>query len=347
MKIKPIQFKNDRLKIIDQTVIPAELKIISLNSLNKSIEAINMLRIRGAPAIGIVAAYTIFLETKKQLLQGVLNDFSFNTICTKLASTRPTAYNLFWAIEEMKQCFLKYKNDRTGLLEALKSKALSIHTNDIEMCERIGKFGAPLIQDYNNIITHCNAGIFATGGNGTALSVIYEAFKINRNLHVYVDETRPLGQGARLTYYELEMHKVKCTLIVDSSSGSLCAAKKIDAVIVGADRICLNGDFANKIGTFNLAVLAKNFNIPFFVAAPSSTFDLKLKSGKSINIESRDKSEILSMWNITLDYNVYNPSFDITPGDYVTGFITDFGIIKKPYKKNILKQLKNRENVNE
>ncbi len=346
MKLSTIQFENDQLKIIDQTQLPERLKIIPLNSLNKSVEAIKSLRVRGAPAIGIIAAYTIFIEVRNQIKLGLFNQNIFRNICRQLAESRPTAVNLFWAIEQMEACYNKYKDlEQTDLLSHLRQCAISIHDSDREMCQQIGRFGASIFKDFNNVITHCNAGILATGGNGTALSVIYEAFKFNNKLHVYVDETRPLGQGARLTYYELQKNGINCTLLIDSASGSLFEKNKIDAVIVGADRICLNGDFANKIGTFNLAVLAKNFNIPFFVAAPCSSFDKNLVSGKKIIIEQRNKSEILTTWGIKGDYRVYNPAFDVTEASYITSFITDVGIIKKPFTKNIKKKLKLKENL--
>lgn len=344
MTLQTIRFKADQLKIIDQTLLPGKLKIVCLDSLNKSIEAIKKLRVRGAPAIGIVAGYSLFLETKKQIESNNFNEKTFIKSCNALALSRPTAVNLFWAIKQMTCCYYNNRElSSSELISKLRNCAVGIHKEDVEMCKQIGCFGAPLISKYENIITHCNAGILATGGNGTALSVIYEAFKSNKNLHVYVDETRPLGQGARLTYYELQKSGINCTLLVDSASGSLFTENKIEAVIVGADRICLNGDFANKIGTFNLAVLAKNFNIPFFVAAPISTFDMNLTSGDHINIEQRAKSEILSTWNIKEDYQVYNPAFDITKAKYVTHFITNFGIINKPFKKNIIQKLIRKE----
>ncbi|KAA3609845.1 MAG: S-methyl-5-thioribose-1-phosphate isomerase [Calditrichaeota bacterium] len=342
MKLEAISFKNNTLSIIDQTLLPQHFKIITLDSLNKSIEAIKKLKVRGAPAIGIIAAYTIYIEAKKLSQKNSLTKRSFNDVCKSVASSRPTAVNLFWAVRQMEITFRKFSpNGNSILISELKKRAISIHKKDKIKCSKIGENGSPLIKNVNNVLTHCNAGMLATGGSGTALSVIYEAHNSNKNLHVYVDETRPLGQGARLTYFELKHNNVECTLLSDNAAGSLFAQKEIEAVIVGADRIAMNGDFANKIGTFPLAVLAKTFNIPFYVAAPITTFDQNAKSKEDIPIEMRSKKEILSFWNIDdeLNYNVYNPAFDITESSYVSAFITDIGIIKKPFTTNIKKSL--------
>jgi methylthioribose-1-phosphate isomerase len=340
MNLKAIEFSNDTLRIVDQTLLPNSLKLITIDSLNKSIEAIKMLRVRGAPAIGIVAAYTLFLESKKLLLKNELDDLAFGKICVMLKDSRPTAVNLAWAINKISDCYSRHKNSAENvLLNSLRACAVLIHQNDEKSCDLIGSFGAELFTEYKNILTHCNAGILATGGNGTALSVIYQTAKKNSGIHVYVDETRPLGQGARLTYYELSENNIDCTLLTDNSAGSLFATGKIDAVIVGADRIAANGDVANKIGTFTLAVLAAAHNIPFYVAAPASSFDLSINNGKLIPIEMRNEEEVLSFWNIKNNgtYNVYNPAFDITGSKYITAIITELGIIKKPFTKNISK----------
>jgi methylthioribose-1-phosphate isomerase len=339
MKLEAISFKNDTLNIIDQTLLPKQLKIITLASLNKSIEAIKKLRVRGAPAIGIIAAYSIFLEVKLLTEKGNFSQKSFNIICEKVALSRPTAVNLFFAINKMKSVYSNFNKQTSNiLLDELKKCAVSIHAEDKKSCEQIGYFGAKIFKEYNNVITHCNAGILATGGDGTALSILYKAFKINKKLHVYVDETRPLGQGARLTYFELSQNNVPCTLLPDNAAGSLFSQNLIDAVVVGADRIALNGDFANKIGTFPLAVLAKNFNIPFYVAAPDTTFDMNAENKRDIPIEMRSKEEVVSFWGIdnSDNYNVYNPAFDITPAEFVTAIITNLGVIEKPDKNKIL-----------
>jgi len=200
----------------------------------------------------------------------------------------------------------------------------------------IGKYGAELLPDKTNILTHCNAGLLATGGKGTALSVVYQAAK-SKDIHVFVDETRPVGQGARLTYWELSQFNIPATLIADNMAASLMQQKKVDAIIIGADRIAINGDFANKIGTYGLAVLAQYHQVPFYVAAPLSSFDVHLESGSDIPIEFRSKEEILDFWQIRnqQDYEVYNPAFDVTPNEMVTGIITENGVLKKPFKEKI------------
>ncbi|MCB9057654.1 MAG: S-methyl-5-thioribose-1-phosphate isomerase [Calditrichae bacterium] len=336
MTLHTISFENNTLKIIDQTLLPQKLKVIELDSFEKSMEAIKSLRVRGAPAIGIVAAYALYLEALRLKNLNKLTPLSYKEISALMRIVRPTAVNLSWAVDKMYHCF-KENYSKDYLLENLKNCALSIHDDDRQTCEAIGKNGAILLENKKAVLTHCNAGILATGGNGTALSVIYEAFKQNKQLHVFVDETRPLGQGARLTFYELNQNNVNCTLLTDNAAASLFQLKKFDAVILGADRVTLSGDFANKIGTYNLAVLAKVHKIPFYVAAPVSSFDRNLVNGKDIEIEMRDSNEVLSFWNIDQkqSYKVYNPAFDVTPGRLVTAFITEKDIITKPFKKNI------------
>lgn len=346
MSLKAINFKNNALSIIDQTLLPNTNTLVDLDTFDKTIEAIKSLRVRGAPAIGIVAAYGVFIECLKIEKSGNFNSKSFEKICSKIKDSRPTAVNLSWAVDKMRDVYYsKIKSDKSVLLDYLKDCAVNIHLDDARKCDAIGKHGSVLLKDLNNVITHCNAGLFATGGNGTALSVIYTAHKFNQDLHVFVDETRPLGQGVRLTYYELKKNNVNCTLLPDNAAGSLFSKKSIDAVIVGADRITLNGDFANKIGTYPLAVLAEAHRVPFYVAAPTSTFDAELEEGAAIPIEMRSANEVLFLWNInnTEEYKVYNPAFDVTPAKYVTAFITETGIIKKPFKSKINKLINSKE----
>ncbi len=338
MIIQAINFKNNNLDIIDQTLLPNEYKIIRLNNLNESIEAIKRLRVRGAPAIGIVAAYSLYLHARRLAETGSLNDDTFISAADSLKDSRPTAVNLEWAIEKLTKTYFSFnKNDNQMLLNELQNTAVEIHKNDIMTCDRIGEHGSDVIRDGFNILTHCNAGILATGGSGTALSPIYTAKKSGKNIHVFVDETRPLGQGARLTYWELKKNNIPATLITDGMAASLMQEQKIDLVIVGADRISSNGDFANKIGTYSLAVLAGYHHVPFYTAAPASSFDLSLGSGSEIPIEYRDKSEILNFWNISdyEGYDVHNPAFDVTPNKFLTGIITEHGIIEPPFLKNI------------
>lgn len=338
MKINTIRFDNDRLFIIDQTRLPEHTAEIELSDLDQAIDAIKKLKVRGAPAIGITAAYAFYLETKRLINDGADNDQKILAAADKLKQARPTAVNLEWAVNRMMNVFVHNRAaSGSELMGLLRQSALDIHEEDRETCRKIGENGAEIVQNGFHILTHCNAGILATGGLGTALAVIYTAHNQKKNVHVYVDETRPLGQGTRLTYWELKQHNVPATLITDNVAASLMRRSKIDLIIVGADRITMNGDFANKIGTYNLAVLARYHNIPFYCAAPSSTFDRELENGENIPVEIRDKSEVTALWGIGNHdfYDVYNPAFDVTPGELLTGIITEKGIINKPYKQNI------------
>jgi methylthioribose-1-phosphate isomerase len=339
MNIESIVFENNTLRIINQKELPQTFKYITLSTLSNVIDAIKSLKVRGAPAIGILAAYGMYKHAEFLYSKNQLNINNLTQAADALKSSRPTAVNLGWAVDKMMKAFLKYSGSPIDdvLLSKLKETAVNIHLNDKNTCASIGKFGAQLIKDRSNILTHCNAGILATGGRGTALSVIYEAKKQGKNIHVYVDETRPVGQGARLTYWELTKNNIPATLIADNMAASLMQLNKIDSVIVGADRIAKNGDTANKIGTYSLAVLAYYHQIPFYVAAPLSTFDFSIESGGEIPIEFRNKEEILAFWNIDNknDYNVYNPAFDVTPNHLISGIITEKGIIKNPVELNL------------
>jgi methylthioribose-1-phosphate isomerase len=257
----------------------------------------------------------------------------------RLKRSRPTAVNLQWAVDRMTTAYRQNKpaGNTAELLSILKNTALNIHDEDRLSCRQIGEFGSAMVKNNFNILTHCNAGILATGGIGTALSVIYTAAEQKKKIHVYVDETRPVGQGARLTFWELTANSIPATLIADNMAGSLMKDGKIDMILVGADRIALNGDTANKIGTYPLSVLASYHKIPFYVAAPISTFDKSINSGEEIPIEYRNKNELLSFWNIREDIqgSVYNPAFDVTPADLISGIITERGILRKPLEKTI------------
>jgi methylthioribose-1-phosphate isomerase len=339
MKIETIKFENDRLSIVDQSVLPNSFEYIDLKTLEEVISAIKQLKVRGAPAIGITAAYGFYLHLRSLKNKNRLNDSEMLSAAKQLKECRPTAVNLAWAVDKMIRV---YENNQTQydpetILALLKDTAIEIHNEDRQSCAQIGSYGSQLINNNFNILTHCNAGILATGGMGTALSPIYSAAGQNKNIHVYVDETRPVGQGARLTFWELSMNDIPATLITDNMAGSLMKHGKVDMVIVGADRIAMNGDTANKIGTYSLAVLANYHNIPFYIAAPVSTFDKNLKTGSDIPIEYRDKKELLSFWNInnSISGNVYNPAFDVTPADLISGIITEKGILKKPLNLSI------------
>ncbi len=337
MNIETILFENNTLKIINQTDIPSKFNYLDLKNLEEVIKSIKTLQVRGAPAIGIVAAYGLYIHAKNLNKKNILNQKNFMDGADMLVLARPTAVNLKWAVDNMLDIFVNSQNkSNSELLDLLKNFAIKIHQDDKEACASIGKYGSELISDSMNILTHCNAGILATGGMGTALAPIYIANSSGKKLHVFVDETRPVGQGARLTYWELSQNKIPATLITDNTAASLMQANKIDMVLVGADRIASNGDIANKIGTYSLAVLAKYHKIPFYIAAPISTIDSNIKSGDDIPIEERPAKEIVDFWKIHgNNYKVYNPAFDVTPNHLITAIITERGIINKPIKRNL------------
>lgn len=333
-----ISFKEDHIEIIDQTKLPVKIEILKIYNLDALILAIKKLAVRGAPALGIAAAFGLALaafysksKNSKELIQ------ELNQSARKLKAARPTAVNLFWAIDEILNLIKENHLSPEILKLKVIQKASLIAKEEKERCYKISKLGAGLIKDNDRILTHCNTGILATGGYGTALGVIKSAFHQGKKVHVYVDETRPLLQGSRLTAWELKEEKIPYTLITDSMAGVLMRQKKINLIIVGADRIAGNGDTANKIGTYSLAVLAKAHKIPFYIAAPYSTIDIKLKNGHDIPIEERDPDEILKIKGILiapLNSAVYNPAFDITPQKYITAIITEKGIIYHPFFKN-------------
>ena len=333
--IKTLWWKSGRLYIIDQRELPEEEKIRELKSIRDVWESIRNLSIRGAPAIGCVAAYGIALsalkaETKdrEEFIKIVKGDIEY------LKTSRPTAYNLFFALSRM-ETVLKEMAGRTvkELKDALLEEAERIYREDLECCYKIGKNGAHLVKEGMNILTHCNAGGLATSGYGTALAVFFTAKKQGKKFHIFVDETRPVLQGARLTAWELKKAGIPYTLICDNMAGYLMSQGRIDMVVTGADRIARNGDTANKIGTYSIAVLAKYHRIDFYIAAPFSTFDFSIKDGRSIPVEERDAEEVRKINGrliVPFDTAVYNPAFDITPAYLIKGFITENGIIKKP-----------------
>lgn len=346
MHTPAIKFENDRLYIINQTLLPAQLSYIPIDDIDQCIDAIKTLKVRGAPAIGICAAYGLYAMAK------FYTDLSFadfksnmDEAADVLFASRPTAVNLGWAIDRIKSVY--HKSPRTSLqkiLSSIRTEAVAIHTEDREACHHIGYNGLKIIPNPARILTHCNTGSLATGGWGTALGIVYAAQKENYQVHVFIGETRPLGQGARLTFWELMQNNVPCTLITDSTSGSLMKEEKVDLVLFGADRIARNGDVANKIGSYNLAALARLHSIPCYAVAPSSTFDLSLESGDDIKIEIRNSQEVLHLYGYSDKLNVvadvYNPAFDITPADFLKGIITEKGIIEQPIYKNITKVIK-------
>ena len=345
--IQTVCWKDDAVVMIDQKRLPHEERYVTCRDYREVCAAINDMTIRGAPAIGVAAALGIALgarslsaRTKKEFRD------AFYQICACFSQTRPTARNLFWAIERMKACFEKNMGRSIAeVKKALVAEACLIVQEDIEINRRIGFYGKELIRDGDRILTHCNAGALATAGYGTALGVIRAAHEEGKKLHIFVDETRPVLQGARLTAWELDKESIPATLIADNMAGSLMHRGKIDKVIVGADRIAANGDTANKIGTYSLAVLAKENGIPFYVAAPLSTIDLSVKNGDDIPIEERNNEELLCFSGNRIapaGMAAYNPAFDVTPHRYVTGIITEAGIATSPYKTNIKKLFSSR-----
>ncbi len=385
--IKTIIWKNNSVVLIDQNALPLAERYVVCKSYKEVISCIKDLTVRGAPAIGVAAAMGAALGALK--LPSLPQDKfrrNFFAICDEIAQARPTARNLFWALERMKKVIDRtgntnlqsevyrggkkeatqaYSNIRRGaddaankgrrmnanwyqasqsnLVKELIHEAKCICSEDIEINKQMGRYGNPLLADGDNILTHCNAGALATAGYGTALGVIRAAREQGKRLHVYVDETRPVLQGVRLTAWELKKEKIPYTLITDNMAGFLMQQKKIDKIIVGADRITANGDAANKIGTYSLAVLARAHGIPLYVAAPLSTIDISLKTGASIPIEERESEEVTHFKGTRCapeGTKVYNPAFDVTPARFITAIITEKGILKKPFGLSIARACK-------
>jgi methylthioribose-1-phosphate isomerase len=334
---QPVIWTNNTLKIIDQTLLPVELRTIELGTVAEVWDAIKQLQVRGAPAIGICAAFGVLVGLLERRPEGLAaSREAVSEIARILASARPTAVNLFWALERMERRAAAVTGSATPseFFQVLESEALGILAEDLEQCRRIGQFGAHLVHEGAGVLTHCNAGALATGGQGTALSVLYQAKAEGRNFHVFADETRPLLQGARLTAWELQQAGIDTTLICDNAAAQVMREGRVDLVIVGADRIAANGDTANKIGTYGLAVLAEAHDIPLYVAAPTSTLDRNLADGDGIPIEERDPAEITHGFGhatAPAGIAVYNPAFDVTPATLIAGIITEYGIVTPPY----------------
>lgn len=327
MKVVAIERIDDHVRLIDQTKLPGELVYHDIDDYREMIEAIRRLEVRGAPAIGIAASYGLALAVKQAR---AFDGATMERLATEIKAARPTAVNLFWAIDRCVAAVNKARPESLEVtLEVLWSEAAAIHEEDREMCRRMGEFGATIFNDGEGVLTHCNAGALATGGIGTALGVIYTCYEQGKRLKVYADETRPLLQGARLTTWELMQEGVDVTLIADNMAGMVMREGKVQRVIVGADRIAKNGDTANKIGTYSVAVLAREHRIPFYVAAPMSTFDDSTATGEGIHIEQRSAEEITDAFGRRIapeGVKVYSPAFDVTPNELVTAFITDQGI---------------------
>ncbi len=319
------------VRLLDQTLLPGEEKYLEIRAIDEMAEAIGTLRVRGAPLIGIAAAMGLAAAARAQAGQGSLTGAWVEESADRLESVRPTAVNLAWALGRMRRAAAGAGGDPAEIAGALAVEAQRIWDEDRAMCRAIGAAGAELIQPGSSIMTHCNAGALATGGIGTALATIYVAHRRGVPLSVIVNETRPLRQGARLTAWELSRSGVPARVIVDGAAGSVMARGGVDLVITGADRIAANGDVANKIGTYGLAVLARAHSIPFYVAAPLSTFDRDLPTGDDIPIEQRSADEVEAAPGV----DVLNPAFDVTPAELITALVTDRGVLRPPYGEAI------------
>jgi methylthioribose-1-phosphate isomerase len=329
--VETIQWTEAGVVMIDQTRLPHEEAFVTCRTYLEVADAIKTMVIRGAPAIGVAAAMGVAL--------GVQEGADFDTVCATLAATRPTAVNLFWGIERMRR--LRTSLDgapRTEVIRRMIEEAQNVRSEDIAICQAIGRQGADLVPDGKTVLTHCNAGALATAGYGTALGVIRAAVAAGKKIDVFADETRPFLQGSRLTAWELQQDGIPTTLITDNMAGYFLKKGRIGCVVVGADRIAANGDVANKIGTYSVAVLAKENGVPFYVAAPVSTFDLTLPSGDHIEIEQRSHSEVTHMFGVHIapeNIGVENPAFDVTPARYVSAIICERGVARAPYETSL------------
>jgi methylthioribose-1-phosphate isomerase len=341
--IRPLKWTEEALLLIDQRKLPLQEEWVECKSYEDVAKAIEDMVVRGAPAIGVVAAYGVVLGAKEAAKSSEnLMDFKARVelIINRLAATRPTAVNLFWALKRMRR-ILEAGGNIEDVVAALETEAINIERQDVETNKKIGFFGAELLSSKEVILTHCNTGALATAGYGTALGVIRAAVENGKDVTVYVDETRPYLQGARLTAWELQQEGIPYYLITDNMAGWFMSLGEITCVIVGADRIARNGDTANKIGTYSLSVLAKEHGIPFYIAAPTSTFDLSISSGKEIPIEERSADEVVfchckDCRIAPYGAKVKNPAFDVTPHENITGIITEKGVIHSPDEKKIL-----------
>jgi len=329
------------LRLLDQTRLPLETAFVDYRSVDELVLAIRRLVVRGAPAIGCAAAYGVCLGIQEQTNAGEARFFAaLESAVERLAASRPTAVNLFWALARMRRTAeaVRGRATETAIAASLLAEAKAIESEDRAMCRAIGRHGAALLRDGDGVLTHCNAGGLATSDFGTALAVIFQAHEEGKRLHVWVDETRPLLQGARLTAWELAQRDVPATLICDNMAAHVMQSGRVQAVVVGADRIAANGDTANKIGTYGVAVLAVSHGIPFYVAAPTSTFDFSLPNGDAIPIEQRAAEEITEGFGRRTapeGIAVYNPAFDVTPGNLIRGIICEHGVYTADQLRNV------------
>ncbi|MEQ6390278.1 S-methyl-5-thioribose-1-phosphate isomerase [Bacillaceae bacterium S4-13-58] len=339
-QLTTIEWKNDKLVLIDQTLLPNEIVYEEFETVESVWDAIQVMKVRGAPAIGVAAAYGLYLGIKNAP-DNSFNDFwkELKRCSDYLATSRPTAVNLFWALERMEDTAKAHKDvEISELKNILLNEAFEIHKEDERTNKKIGENLLTFLKDGMGILTHCNAGALATTKYGTATAPMYLAKEKGWDLKIYSDETRPRLQGSTLTALELQLAGIDVTVITDNMAAMVMSQGKIDAVIVGTDRIAANGDVANKIGTLGVSILAKNYNIPFYVAAPTSTIDMRTKTGKDIPIEERDAEEVINrfgQYTALKESKVYNPAFDVTPNQYVTAIVTEKGIVTAPYEENL------------
>jgi methylthioribose-1-phosphate isomerase len=337
MAVKTIEWKNDRVIMLDQRLLPHKEVYRVYRDYNGVAEAIRTMVIRGAPAIGVAAAMGVALGVLKAPQKAF--DREFERVVLTLSKTRPTAVNLFWALQRMRDVYSACRSRGVeSVRKALKDEAQKIYKEDIAANRQIGKFGASLMRNAKHIMTHCNAGALATAGYGTALGVLRALKESGSKFEVFVNETRPFLQGARLTAWELKKEKIPAILVTDSMAGYIMQKGKVDAVVVGCDRIAANGDVANKIGTYSIAVLAKRHGIPFYVAGPTSSIDINCPSGNDIPIEQRDTKEVSHIFGKPLapkGMKVFNPAFDVTSQELIAAIITEKGVINPPYQRNI------------
>ena len=350
-KIRTIQWIDNVSRMVDQTKFPEEYVYVDIKTGDEMYDAIKTMIVRGAPAIGIAGAHGVVLYAQTLEKEGLsVDEFKKQLLekSTYLASSRPTAVNLMWAVEQQKELIKNSKSDISTMVEELKAQAIRMENEDIEINKSIGRYGATVVPKGATILTHCNAGALATVGYGTALGVVRSAYANDNTIQVFADETRPRQQGARITTLELTMDGIPTTLITDGMCSYFMSKGMIDMVVVGADRIAANGDTANKIGTYTVAIAAKYHNIPFYIAAPLSTIDTSIKSGKEIPIEERSHEEVTHINGKPIcaeGVNIINPGFDVTPNELITGIITEVGILKPDYNKSIKEAFEKKAGV--
>ena len=347
-KIRTIQWIDTYSRMVDQTLFPYKFKYIDIKTGQEMFDAIKKMIVRGAPAIGIAGAHGVVLYAQELENENLSREDFIKKLLEKadyMATSRPTAVNLMWAVEKQKEIIKNSKSDIKGLVEELKQNGIKLENEDIEINKKIGDFGSTVVPKGATILTHCNAGALATVGYGTALGVVRSAFAKDNSIQVFADETRPRQQGARITTLELTMDGIPTTLITDGMCSYFMKKGMIDMVVVGADRIAANGDTANKIGTYTVAIAAKYHNIPFYIAAPLSTIDINIKTGDEIPIEERSHDEVTHINGKPIcaqGVNVINPGFDVTPHELITGIITEKGILRPDYNKSIAEAFKNQ-----